>query len=64
MVWGADSWQEAAVQHRSSVLSDNPEGKDAGGTGGNFQREGTHGYLWLIDVGQQKQTRCKAIILQ
>ena len=34
--------------------------------GGKFKREGTHGYLWLIDVDVwQKSTKfCKAIILQ
>ena len=34
--------------------------------GGKFKREGTHGYLWLIDVDvRQKSTKfCKAIILQ
>ena len=34
--------------------------------GGTFKREGTHVYLWLIDVDVwQKPTKfCKAIILQ
>ena len=34
--------------------------------GGKFKREGTHVYLWLIDVDVwQKPTKfCKAIILQ
>ena len=34
--------------------------------GGKFKREGTHRYLWLIDVDVwQKSTKfCKAILLQ
>ena len=34
--------------------------------GGRFEREGTHGYLWLIhvDVWQKPMQYCKAIVLQ
>lgn len=56
-IWcGEQTAGRKLLQHRSSVLSDDLEGGMPTGREGT-PREGTHGYLWLIHVGQQKQTQ-------
>ena len=48
------------------MLCKNLEGWDQVEMGGNFKREGTYVYLWLIhvDIWQKPTQYCKAIILQ